>query len=111
MPLLDSLHVHYAAEVSGNAERRITWVRRARGWFERSCRDVVMVEEDTLERLESAAVESHLYTLKTPGEASRQEEFILGGAEEHIAGAEERIAFASVVSSVFSTGTLGVPGA
>ncbi|KAL1468337.1 hypothetical protein MTO96_041546, partial [Rhipicephalus appendiculatus] len=60
---------------------------------------------------------------ETPGEASPQEESILGGteehiagaeehiagAEEHIAGAEEPIAFASVVSSVLATGTLGVP--
>ncbi|KAL3226829.1 hypothetical protein MRX96_024656 [Rhipicephalus microplus] len=50
MPLLVSLHVHYAAEVSGGFERRVTWVRRVRGWFmdrAERCTDVVIVEEDS----------------------------------------------------------------
>ncbi|KAL1415769.1 hypothetical protein MTO96_028905 [Rhipicephalus appendiculatus] len=60
-----------------------------------------------LERLESAAVGKPPVHTETPGEASRQEEFILGGAEEHIAGAEERIAFASVATQTEESQTSG----
>ncbi|KAL1444693.1 hypothetical protein MTO96_045446 [Rhipicephalus appendiculatus] len=89
-----------------------------------------MLYRSRLKRRGSAAAGKPPGNTETPGEAPSQEKFILGGTDEHIAGAEEHIAgaeehiagaeehitgteehiaFESVVSSVFATGTQGVP--
>ncbi|XP_037515634.1 uncharacterized protein LOC119392748 [Rhipicephalus sanguineus] len=60
-----------------------------------------------LERRGSAAAGKPPVHTETPGEASPQEEFILGGTEERVAGDEEHIAFASVTTQTEGSQTSG----